>query len=134
MNKPRVILDTNILISYNLRPNRTIIQAVRAAFDHGIVLMSQETFDELRNVLLRFVKRQYVTAQEASEFLAAIVEIAEWVKILETVQACRDPEDNKFLELAVNGQAEYLVTGDKDLLVLRQFKETKIVSPADFRL
>lgn len=132
MSKPRVILDTNIFISYVLKPSVGMAQVVHKAFDIGIVLVSQDTFDELRNVMERFVKRGYVTVAEASEFLGSIVEAAEWVKILETVQACRDPKDDKFLELAVNGQAEYLITVDKDLLVLHPFRNTKILTSKDF--
>ncbi len=103
MSKPRVILDTNIFISYVLKPSAGMVHVVHTAFNIGIVLISQDTFDELRNVTLRFVKRGYVTVQEASEFLGSIVEASEWVKILETVRACRDPRDDKFLELAING-------------------------------
>jgi len=132
MEKPRVILDTNILISYALKPSAGITRAVNAAFEQGKLLVSQETFDECRSVIERFVKRGFITIQEASEFLGAIVEAAEWVKILETLQTCRDPKDDKFLELAINGQAAYLVTGDQDLLVLNPFRETKILSPRDF--
>src|SRR5690606_14614806 len=127
MSKPRVILDTNVLISYVLKPNAGMARVVHTAFDQGSLLISQDTFDELRNVIERFVKRGFVTVQEASEFLGSIVEAAQWVKILETVQACRDPKDDKFLELAVNGQAAYLVTGDQDLLILHPFKETHIL-------
>lgn len=132
MTKCRVILDTNIFISYLLRPNPPLSEAIRAAFDRCIVLVSQDTFDELRSVTERFVKRRYVTVQEASEFLGSLVEVAEWVKILETVQACRDAKDDKFLELAINGQAHYLVTGDQDLLVLHPFREIPVLSVRDF--
>ncbi len=132
MTKPRVILDTNILISYNLKRSEPIATVVRTAFDHCTPLLSQETFDELRNVVERFVKRGYVSVDEASEFLGSVVEVAEWIKILETVKACRDPKDDKFLELAVNAQADYLVTGDQDLLVLNPFRNTQILSASDF--
>ena len=132
MPKPRIILDTNILISYALRPNATITRTVRAAIDTGTVLMSQETFDELRSVIGRFVTRRYLTESEASEFLAGLVEATIWVKILESVVACRDPKDDMFLELAINGQAEYLVTGDKDLLALHPFRHVPILTPTGF--
>lgn len=132
MIKPRIILDTNILVSYNLNPNPTIIQVVRKAFDHCTILVSQDTYDEIRSVIERFVKRGYVTVEEASEFLGSYVEATEWVKILEAIQACRDPKDDKFLELAINGQADYIITGDQDLLVLHPFRDTKILSARDF--
>lgn len=132
MNKLRLILDTNILISYVLKPSISVTQIVNAGLESGRLLLSQDTFDELRNVMERFVKRGYITIQESSEFIVSIIDVAEWVKILECVQACRDPKDDKFLELAVNGQAEYLVTGDKDLLVLHPFRGTKILSTKDF--
>ncbi len=132
MNKPRIILDTNVFASYILKPSAGMTHVVHSALYHGNLLISQDTFNELRNVIERFVKRGFVTIQEASEFLGSIVETAEWIKILETIQACRDPNDDKFLELAVSGQASYLVTGDQDLLIMRHFRETRILSPKDF--
>ena len=97
------------------------------------LLVSQDTFDELRNVIECFVKRGYVTVQESSEFLASIVETVEWIKILESIKVCRDPKDDKFLELSVGGKADYLITGDQDLLVFHQFRDTKIITPKDFK-
>lgn len=132
MLKPRIICDTNILISYMLKPSAGISQMVDTALGTGSLLLSQDTFDELKNVTLRFAQRGFINGRESSEFLGSIVEVAQWVKILEHVKACRDPKDDKFLELAINGQAEYLITGDKDLLVLHPFRETKILSSKDF--
>ena len=63
---------------------------------------------------------------------SAFVESAEWIKLLESVRKCRDPKDDKFLELAVNGRAEYLVTGDRDLLTLHPFRGTQILTARDF--
>jgi uncharacterized protein len=57
---------------------------------------------------------------------------AESVTISERIAACRDPKDDKFLELAVNGHADLILTGDKDLLVLNPFREIPIVSAATF--
>jgi putative PIN family toxin of toxin-antitoxin system len=132
MPKPRVIIDTNILISYLLKPSATITAAVEAALYHGHLLLSQDSFDELRAVTERFVKRGFISVEESSEFLGAVVEVAEWVKILEQVRLCRDPKDDKFLELAINGNAAYLVTGDRDLLTLHPFKTTNILSAQDY--
>ncbi len=57
---------------------------------------------------------------------------AELVTITERIAACRDPKDDKFLELAVNGCADLILTGDNDLLVLHPFREIAIVAPATF--
>jgi predicted nucleic acid-binding protein len=57
---------------------------------------------------------------------------AELVPIAERIAACRDPTDDKFLELAVNGHADLIVTGDRDLLALNPFRQIPIMTPADF--
>ena len=57
---------------------------------------------------------------------------AELVNVVETVTDCRDPRDNKFLELAVSGRATHIVTGDSDLLVLHPFRGIIVVSPSSF--
>lgn len=132
MNKRRIILDTNILISYMLKPSAGMAHVVSIALESGCLLFSQDTFDELRHVIERFVRRAFISVQESSEFLGSMVDVAEWVPIMERVKACRDPKDDMFLELAVNGRADYLITGDKDLLVLHPFSDTQILSPNDF--
>jgi len=53
-------------------------------------------------------------------------------QILERVDLCRDEKDNKFLEVAINGKADYLITGDNDLLVLRPFQDVKIMTVNEF--
>ena len=64
--------------------------------------------------------------------LARLIREAELVNVTETVAECRDPKDNKFLELAISGQAMYLISGDKDLLVLHPFRGIQVVSPQMF--
>ena len=62
----------------------------------------------------------------------AFMREAELVQITETVAACRDPKDDQILELAVSGNADYIVTGDDDLLTLNPFCGIAIITPADF--
>lgn len=64
--------------------------------------------------------------------METFVERAILVEIIEKVQECRDPKDDKILELALNGGAEYIVSGDKDLLVLNPFRDVKIVTVEEF--
>jgi uncharacterized protein len=66
------------------------------------------------------------------EDLRRILASAEAVKITERIAACRDPADDKFLELAVNGKADAIITGDLDLLALDTFRDTPIITPAAF--
>ena len=131
-SKPRIIIDTNLLVSRALTPNSVTASAVRMMIDHCHLLVSQATMDELATVLIRIQSKRYITKDEMYALIHAYKEFAEWVPIIERVEACRDPKDDKFLELAINGHAEFLVTGDKDLLVLHPFKDTKILAPKDF--
>ena len=75
---------------------------------------------------------RYVTAIERDEFLAAFVERALFMEPTEEVRACRDAEDDKFLELAVSGRAAYIISGDDDLLVLHPFRDIAIMTAPEF--
>ncbi len=66
------------------------------------------------------------------QFLAVLVREATLVEITETIAECRDPKDDKFLELAIGGKAACIVSGDKDLLVLHPFRGIPILTPAGF--
>lgn len=130
--RPKVILDTNLLISRALTPNSLTASAVRMIIDHCDLLVSQATMDEFATVLTRVQSKGYVKQDEALLLITAYKELVEWVPIIERVQECRDPKDDKFLELAVNGHADYLITGDQDLLVLHPFRGVSILTAKDF--
>lgn len=128
----RVILDTNLLISRALTPSSLTASAVRLIVDHCDLLASQATMDEFSQTLARVQSKGYVKQDEALMLITAYKEMVEWVPIIERVQRCRDPKDDKFLELALNGHANYIITGDKDLLVLHPFRDTEILTAKDF--
>jgi uncharacterized protein len=98
----------------------------------GRPLISAATTTELDEVihLPKFDKN--LSEEERIEFLTTLVHEAELVNIVETVTDCRDPRDNKILELAVSGRATHIVTGDSDLLVLHPFRGIIVVSPSTF--
>jgi putative PIN family toxin of toxin-antitoxin system len=75
---------------------------------------------------------RYVTIEERQGFLRQLGEIAEVIEILTPVRACRDPRDDKFLEVAVNGAADLVVTGDADLLALHPFRGIAILTQAAY--
>ena len=85
--------------------------------------------EELNEVLRREKFNRYVTLEEREEFLETLVERSLFIAIVENVQLCRDPKDDKILALALSGQAEYIITGDRDLLVLNPFQSIKIFTP-----
>ena len=94
--------------------------------------MSRELAGELNDVLSRPRFDRYADRENREEFLQDLVRQAESVEVTERVRACRDPKDDKILELAVNGRANYIVTSDDDLLDLNPFRGIAIVRPAEF--
>ena len=86
----------------------------------------------MSRVLARDRFDRYVTREERDEFLESLTRESNLIKITEAVQVCRDPKDDQVLELAVNGNAAYILTGDADLLVLNPFRGVEIVTPAEF--
>jgi predicted nucleic acid-binding protein len=75
---------------------------------------------------------RYASLAKRINFLQVLNDIAEIVTIIESITACRDRKDDKFLEVAVNGKSDYLITGDRDLLVLHPFRNIPIVTPIEF--
>jgi uncharacterized protein len=71
-----------------------------------------------------------VSREDRQTFFELFARVAEWVTVTTTIRHCRDPRDDKFFELAVDGKAAWIVTGDKDLLELSPFQTTSILTPA----
>jgi uncharacterized protein len=112
----RVVIDTNLLVSSLLRFGSIPGQAFARALNGGIVLVSDATMAEIADVFARPKLDPYVTVQQRQEFLLELGGTAEWVPVIQIVRECRDPGDDKFLEVALNGRAEMIITGDADLL------------------
>jgi uncharacterized protein len=128
----RVVFDTNALVSRLLLPNSIPARAVRLAVSEDRILASDATLMELADVLGRPKFDAYVTIEERQTFLRLFGRIAERVQIIHVVRACRDPKDDKFLELAANGSAGAIVTGDNDLLALHPFRGIPVLTPTAF--
>jgi putative PIN family toxin of toxin-antitoxin system len=128
----RCVLDTNVLISALLVPDSKPRRALDRAFQEGRVLLSFATLAELYDVLHRKQFRRYVDEEDARSFVAALARESVWIDVNVQINSCRDPKDNKFLEVAVSGQATQLITGDADLLVLDPFQGIRILSPQEF--
>ncbi len=131
-NEARFVFDTNLVISALLLKHSIARQAFDKAIQVGKFLISRATVEELNDVLRRKGFERYVTDEERMEFLGAFVRDGVLVEIVESVKACRDSKDDKFLELAVNGKATCIVSGDEDLLVLHPFRGIAIMTPQQF--
>ncbi len=132
MIKPRFVLDTNVLISAVLIENGVPAAALKKAEAQGAILYSYATLAEFSQVLLRPKFLRYITPDDVEGLLARIHRTWDRINIIHQIQKCRDPKDDMFLELAVNGQADMLITGDKDLLALAPYRGLEIVSPSHF--
>ena len=130
--KPRFVLDTNLVVSAVLIKQSISRRAFDKAGQEGQILLSMAVVSELNEVLKREKFNKYLLERERLSFLNVLVHEAELIQISETISACRDPKDNKFLELAINGQADAIISGDQDLLVLNPFREVSIVDPHQF--
>ena len=115
-NDPRFVFDTGVLVSAVLLPRSVPRQAVDFAFAHGIVLASADTIGELDEVLRRPKFDRYLLEEERLLFLATFIRDAKVVDVTEKITECRDPKDDRFLELAVDGNATCIVSGDSDLM------------------
>jgi uncharacterized protein len=127
----RIVLDTNILVSAALKRNSMPGMAAHVVERRGVLLQSLVTERQLFEVLAR----PYFDAlidPETRAWLKQLLTAAEPITITERIAACRDPTDDKFLELAVSGHADLIVSGDRDLLVLNPFRGIPILAPAAF--
>lgn len=127
----RIILDTNLWISFLITSKYDQLDSL--LFDQKCqLLFSQELLHEFVTVSRRPKLRKYFKSEALSELLELIEEYAEFVEVKSEVALCRDPKDNFLLSLGKDGAADYLITGDKDLLVLEEMGTMQICTITDF--
>jgi len=132
MSPERIVLDTGVLVSRILKPRSIPGLAVTMASHRGVILVSEGLVAELLEVLARPKLSKYVDPADARAFVQALAGIAELVPVTAHVRACRDPDDDAILALALSGRADAIVTGDADLLTLDPFHGIPILSPRRF--
>jgi putative PIN family toxin of toxin-antitoxin system len=130
--RDRVVIDTNAFVSHILRirsiPSRAVIRAQQVAD----IPISPAIAEELRNVIRRPKFDRYVSAVDREATLSGLLEAAKIIEPSISIQACRHPKDDNFLELAVDGHADLILSGDRDLLVLSPFPGIPIVTPTQY--
>lgn len=132
MSNKHFVFDTNTFISAALIEGSVNDLALNKAFKTGKVVVSESSFVEFTEVLFRKKFDKYLDDSRRLQILQKLERDTLTCEITITITACRDPKDNKFLELAVSANASAIITGDKDLLVLHPFQNIPIISPADF--
>lgn len=129
----RVVIDTNLwistLISRRLVRLETLLKSNRIT-----LLFSAELMGEFLDTIQHSKFRKYFAAEDVQSLLQNIEPYRDEIAVVSQVTICRDPTDNFLLALAQDGAADFLVTGDEDLLVLEQFGKTRIVRYAEFEM
>ena len=127
----RIILDTNLWISFLLTKDYSKLDSVLQS--GGVILLfSSELLEEFIEVTKRPGLKKYFSVNDIEAILATIDQYAEFIQVTASVLICRDPKDNFLLGLAKDGKASHLITGDKDLLELKKFGKTKILTIAEY--
>ncbi|MEI8298761.1 MAG: putative toxin-antitoxin system toxin component, PIN family [Pseudomonadota bacterium] len=134
MKVERLVIDSNVWIAALISPTGTARQLVEAVLERDIgVLMSESTFGELASRLDRPKFEKYREPEAWNLFLSELVELALWQEDAGTAAGIsRDVDDDKFLALAVTGQADAIISGDGDLLELVTHEGIPIITPAKF--
>ena len=127
----RIIIDTNLWISFLITKNFTKLDEI--IFSKKCVLVfSKELLEEFLTVAKRPKFRRFFSSSDIEEILETIQEYAEFIEVTSKTEVCKDPKDNFLLSLSMDGSADFLLTGDNDLLMLTKFRKTSIITISDF--
>lgn len=128
----KFVFDANVLISAALFRESIPGLAYKKAIQKGEILISENTLSELKNTLNKPKLRKYITLKDKFGFLTKLERAGILVEISQSITVCRDPKDNMYLDLALSGKADAIITGDADLLTLHPFCDIPIVTPKEF--
>ncbi len=127
----RIILDTNLWISFLITKDFSKLDELIFS-RKSILIFSQELLDEFIEVAKRPKFRRWFSPADVEDLLETIDEYADFVTVKTETAICRDPKDNFLLSLSVDGNADFLITGDQDLLDLDKLGKTKILTITNF--
>jgi putative PIN family toxin of toxin-antitoxin system len=126
------VIDTNILISAFILPNSVARKALNKARKDGYIVASEQTLDEFANTFIRPKFDKYVPLEDRLEIIDDFFSLVYHLNPSFEIIVCRDPKDDKILELAFAAKAKCIITGDQDLLVLNPFRGIPIKTAAQF--
>jgi len=129
--KIKVVFDTNIWISFLIGKRLSVVE--KYVSNHQLIIVTtDQLIKEIKKVTDRESLRKYFPYSKVLELIRFLETFAEKYEITPQHFICRDPKDNFLLDLIAISKADYLVTGDKDLLTLHPFESTAILTPVDF--
>ncbi|MBK5192782.1 MAG: putative toxin-antitoxin system toxin component, PIN family [Flavobacteriaceae bacterium] len=127
MKSKRIILDTNLWISFLISKNFTEIDKLIQTKKVKLIF-SDESLEEFIEVVKRPKFKKFFSKKDIEKLLDIFDQYAELIKVKSKIDICRDPKDNFLLNLAVDGKVDFLVTGDNDLLVIEKINTTQIIT------
>lgn len=130
----KVVLDANIVISFLLTRGETISIIFDAwETEKFIILISNEIMAEFDEVIDRLIKRKMIPPEGAVALVRRLRKDSRKIKVTSKIDLSKDKKDNRYLAAALDGKADYLVSGDtKHLLTLKKIANTRIISPKEF--
>jgi putative PIN family toxin of toxin-antitoxin system len=128
----RLVLDVNVVISAMLIVPSTASRVLEHAIAHCRVVLTNQTRRELVATVTSAKFDRYVPQEKRHAVLMRLESVIDPVVVIQVVRACRDPHDDAVLEAALNGRADVIVTGDKDLLALNPFRGIAIMTPVQY--
>lgn len=129
---PNVVVDASVIASAALKRESTPERALIFALTYDALYLSEPVVREIQDVLRRPKFREYITEERLSDILGLMLADAHFVSPTEKVVACRDPADDKYLELALAAGAHLIISGDRDLLSMSPWRGIQVVSPAEY--
>jgi len=129
--RSRIVVDTNLWISFLI--GKTVGELENKIYEKNlIVLFSEDLTSEIDDVIQRPKFRKYFSISEVKVIYEIHNTVGDKIKIISDVNICRDPKDNFLLSLSRDGKADFLITGDPDLLTLKRFENTIIITYREF--
>jgi putative PIN family toxin of toxin-antitoxin system len=126
-----IIVDTNLWLSFLIKKTYSQLDRILVT-GHAKLVFSEELLAEFIEVARRPKFKKYISSADISELLTSISEYALFYEVQEVQQICRDPKDDFILALAKVSKADYIITGDNDLLVLKKIGKTNIITIASY--
>lgn len=127
----KIIIDTNLWISFIISNKITLLDEL--LFSKKIkILFSTELLDEIAGTISKPKLKKYFTGNSLEEMLTTLEPFIELIEVKHNINLCRDPKDNFLLNLAKSGKADYLLTGDNDLLAIERIGKCQIIKINSF--